>query len=291
MINRFTLIFSFLLLSLFSCKKDNYPHYEKVNDGLYYKILRFENSDSKPKLGDILTLEFVWDYKKSPKLNVPLANKLNGTKVVEMNGLSIFKIFEKLNKGDSIQIIMSVQEFANNFNPGNNFDITLVPDTIRFNAVLRDFDSAENYEKKKIHFEEWLKSINETEKSLIDIFLSEHEVAQMPDEEGMYFIEIEEGKGNFPQVGNNVFVHYRGYFLDGYEFDNTYTANQPLDVIYGLSGQVIKGFEKALSKMKVGAKAQIILPSRLAFGERGSTTGIVPPNTPVVYELELIKIK
>jgi FKBP-type peptidyl-prolyl cis-trans isomerase len=53
--------------------------------------------------------------------------------------------------------------------------------------------------------------------------------------------------------------------------------------------QVIGGLEEAIGRMREGEKALIILPSELAWGEKGSSTGIIPPFTSVIYELELLK--
>jgi FKBP-type peptidyl-prolyl cis-trans isomerase len=54
--------------------------------------------------------------------------------------------------------------------------------------------------------------------------------------------------------------------------------------------QVIKGVEEALSFMREGDIVLLLIPSWLGFGIDGSSTGIVPPRTPIVYELELKKV-
>ena len=59
---------------------------------------------------------------------------------------------------------------------------------------------------------------------------------------------------------------------------------------YGQEGQVIKGLEKAISFMNEGMKAKFIIPSQLAFGEMGSSSGIIPPNATLMYEIELLNI-
>ena len=65
----------------------------------------------------------------------------------------------------------------------------------------------------------------------------------------------------------------------------------PFSFVWGEDGQMIPGIINALSHMKAGGKAKIILPSPLAFGANGSSTGIVPPHTPVIYEVELISVE
>jgi FKBP-type peptidyl-prolyl cis-trans isomerase len=86
-------------------------------------------------------------------------------------------------------------------------------------------------------------------------------------------------------------IHYEGYFLNGKFFDSTHRRNEPLQFVYGHQWQVIGGMEKAIGKMHQGDKALVIIPSELAFGADGSVGGIVPPFTPVVFEIELINVK
>jgi FKBP-type peptidyl-prolyl cis-trans isomerase len=92
-------------------------------------------------------------------------------------------------------------------------------------------------------------------------------------------------------VGDTVLIHYEGYFLNGNFFDSTHQRNEPLQFVYGQQWQVIGGLEKAIGKMHEGDKALVIIPSEQAFGADGSVEGIVPPFTPVVFEVELINVK
>ena len=91
-------------------------------------------------------------------------------------------------------------------------------------------------------------------------------------------------------MSDNIWINYKGFFLDGKEFDNTYKRGQMLDFQLGKPDQVIRGFEIALSKMSVGDKVKLHLTSAFAFGETGSSNGQVPPFTSVIYELELYQI-
>jgi FKBP-type peptidyl-prolyl cis-trans isomerase len=61
--------------------------------------------------------------------------------------------------------------------------------------------------------------------------------------------------------------------------------------VYGTPDQVLKGINYVIPRLKVGQSAKIILPSRLAFGEKGSSNGTVPPFTPLLYEITLNDIK
>lgn len=103
---------------------------------------------------------------------------------------------------------------------------------------------------------------------------------------GLKYIILQEGLGNKPLATSNVKVHYTGMFLDGKVFDSSVQRGQPID--FGLN-QVIKGWTEGVQLMKEGAKYKFYIPSNLAYGERGAG-GVIPPNTDLIFEVELIKI-
>ncbi len=108
--------------------------------------------------------------------------------------------------------------------------------------------------------------------------------------DGIFVQYIKRGNGAKVQSGQSIWINYKGQFLNGKEFDNTYKRGQMLDFQLGKPDQVIRGFEIALSKMNEGDKVRLYLPSSYAFGGQGSSNGQVPPFTSVMYELELYKI-
>ncbi|MHB8261875.1 MAG: FKBP-type peptidyl-prolyl cis-trans isomerase [Bacteroidia bacterium] len=90
--------------------------------------------------------------------------------------------------------------------------------------------------------------------------------------------------------GKKIKLFYKGYFLDGALVDYT-PNNWAFEFVFGQEGQLLEGLRLALYKLKKGEKAKIILPSRLAFGKSGSSNGVVPPYTPLVYQIEIVDIK
>ena len=92
------------------------------------------------------------------------------------------------------------------------------------------------------------------------------------------------------KLGSEVSIHYKGYFLNGYVFDDTREKSVTPTFTFGREYQMIKGFQTALSGRKEGERVKIILPSRHAFGEEGSLAGIVPPYTAVIYDVNIIKV-
>jgi hypothetical protein len=90
-------------------------------------------------------------------------------------------------------------------------------------------------------------------------------------------------------AGDTITVHYLGGFTDGKVFDNSYQRNTPLSFQVG-GGQVIQGIDQGVVGMKIGGKRQLVIPSDLAYGPTGQGD-VIPPNTPLIFELELLDIK
>ncbi len=94
------------------------------------------------------------------------------------------------------------------------------------------------------------------------------------------------GDGDSPGLNDEVVAHYRGSLLDGKEFDSSYGRNQPLK--FNLR-QMIKGWQEVVPHMKTGGKSTFLIPSQLAYGNKGFP-GLIPANSPLKFEIELISV-
>jgi FKBP-type peptidyl-prolyl cis-trans isomerase FklB len=102
---------------------------------------------------------------------------------------------------------------------------------------------------------------------------------------GLQYRVIEAGTGSQPKPDDTVTVHYRGTLIDGTEFDSSYSRNQPASF---RADRVVPGWREALPLMKEGAKWELFLPAKLAYGERGA--GKIPANSTLIFEVELLSI-
>lgn len=105
---------------------------------------------------------------------------------------------------------------------------------------------------------------------------------------GLKYAIIKEGTGRSPKAVDTVKVNYAGQLtdIDATEFDSSYARHEPIS--FPLNG-VIKGWTEGLQLMKEGAVYEFYIPADLAYGENGS--GPVPPNAPLIFQVELIEVQ
>ena len=95
-----------------------------------------------------------------------------------------------------------------------------------------------------------------------------------------------EGQGEKPRDIDSVTCHYRGYLLNGVDFDNSYNRGQP--ITFALN-RVIKGWTEGLQLMSVGSKYKFYIPYELGYG--AYDYGPIPGGSMLTFEVELLNIK
>ncbi len=272
-----------VLISLSACFQSPYEGFSYGGD-FYYKRITFGDGERYPHKNEYIVSYFQFKDKngnliENNKLRIPQGSFMNNFD--KLRNETLQDALKLMSGGDSVHFIFSAKDILR----PNISGIDTIYAEVKMFAVYSD----EEYKKVLADFEKWNQTEDKYEKKLLKKYLFKNKIKTEPDEEGLYFILLKDGKGKNPEVGNVAYIHYKGYFLDGTEFDNTYTR-EPLEYRIGEKDQVIKGFELAIPKMNKGAKAKLIIPSYLAFGKNGSSSGIVPPNTTLIYEVELVKI-
>ncbi len=108
---------------------------------------------------------------------------------------------------------------------------------------------------------------------------------------GLQYRVVTEGSGPRPTATDTVTVHYRGTFIDGTEFDSSYSRGTP--TTFSVGG-VIDGWTEGLQLMPVGSTYQFFIPSELGYGPNDYPPGQIPPNIPggstLIFEVELLGI-
>lgn len=110
-------------------------------------------------------------------------------------------------------------------------------------------------------------------------------------------IDLHVAQGEGISQGQVAVVHYTGWLYDagapetkGTKFDSSRDRGQPFRFTLG-SGQVIKGWEEGVQGMRIGSQRRLVIPSDLAYGERGGGGGIIPPGATLVFDVELLGIE
>jgi peptidylprolyl isomerase len=107
---------------------------------------------------------------------------------------------------------------------------------------------------------------------------------------GLKYRDVVVGKGPVPKAGDDILVNYTGRFTTGKVFDSSLSPGRgPFELHLG-RGEVIKGWDEGISTMHVGGKRKLIIPPALAYGPRGYP-GVIPPNSTLTFDVELLKIK
>jgi len=289
---------AFLIMTFFTVNltaQNDYAGYKKSPSGMYYKVHKKGENDQKASVGDILTLDMyytnskdsvIFDSRNSKQVfMIPLALPLYPGDINEaMSTLSIGDSTTFLLDADSFFIkTVGLPELPNFIEKGSK---------LYFTIALKNITKEEEYqrllEEQKIAEKEKIEVLKQEESQKIQNYLEEKGIKTKARESGLYYILIEEGSGPQASVGKTVKVHYTGTFLNGDKFDSSLDRGEPIEFVLG-QGRVIKGWDEGIALMKVGEKAKFIIPSEIAYGERGG--GAIPPVTPLVFEVELIEVK
>ncbi|WP_404420176.1 FKBP-type peptidyl-prolyl cis-trans isomerase [Nibricoccus sp. IMCC34717] len=101
--------------------------------------------------------------------------------------------------------------------------------------------------------------------------------------------KLKSGTGRPAKPGNLVTVHYTGWFTTGEKFDSSVDRKEPFQFYLGL-GQVISGWDQGVAQMVIGDKVKLTIPPELAYGKAGYP-GAIPPESTLVFEVELLDVK
>ena len=107
---------------------------------------------------------------------------------------------------------------------------------------------------------------------------------------GLKYIDIKVGNGAVPKTGQTVDVHYTGWLTDGKKFDSSKDKGVPMTIQFGVT-RLVSGFTEGLSTMKVGGVRKLIIPPQLGYGPQAVGGGLIPPNSTLIFEVEILSAK
>lgn len=191
-------------------------------------------------------------------------------------------------------------------------------DAINSVKIIRKGEAAKKFDAVKI-FSDYFKTELENQKKQEAIyaatykkvvaekltFFARNKATATKTSTGLEIAVFQKGSGKKPANGSMVNVKYSGYLENGMLFDTSdpeiaatfgkldpqraaQNGYMPLPYEYGSKGGMIPGFEEGLSKLNIGDKALLFIPSNLGYGENGAGN-VIPPNANLIFEVELIK--
>ena len=101
--------------------------------------------------------------------------------------------------------------------------------------------------------------------------------------------DLKIGSGATAKEGNSITIHYVGTFENGIKFDSSVDRESPLSFTLG-KGEQIKGWDQGIKGMKVGGKRRLVVPPELGYGSTG-VKGVIPPDSTLFFDIELLSVK
>lgn len=287
---KITACFLIIIIFVFSgCNnKIKFDGYSMTESGIYYKLVQFGENRNKPVPGDYLYLHIVY---------------LTGDDSVFFDAYRNIKLDSSKYKGSVQECLMMLSEMDSAcfcINADNFFNKTLnlpLPSFIPKNSYMKinikvlSMRTETQYQKEKKEFLSWITDFGEYEQTLLQHYIEKEQININPASSGIYRINIRKGDGIQIMSGDTITMHYEGRLLNGRVFDSTKERNEPFQFVYGTEWQVLKGIEESLKEMSCGEHSLLIMPSRTAFGESGSSSGYIPPYTTVIFEVEVLDVK
>ena len=113
-------------------------------------------------------------------------------------------------------------------------------------------------------------------------------ITPMQESNELQIEDLKLGSGAEAIVGKKVTVNYKGTLTNGEQFDSSYERGQPFSFVLG-EGAVIQGWDEGVPGMKTGGKRKLTIPPSLGYGSQA--VGTIPPNSTLIFEVELLKVE
>lgn len=271
--------YSGLALLLFSCNQET-KKFDILNDQSTYQLIAFDGNGVKPTEGQYIAAYLtIVDSLGDTIHYVPAYHYF----IEYYNESPIYEILSELSVGDSAHFQVSEGQLYDAF----SFDRLTEGSTKKIELRIKAEYLVDEDRVKDTLMDELSQRI-ESEEQLIWNYLNNDIDPQAYYEQlGIYKKNtLKSIDGNQIKMGDRVTLEYEGSFLNGYVFDRK-LGPDALEITYGMSDQILSGLSIGIKGMRAGESVKIILPSHHAFGGRGSIKGIVPPYTPVVYNLSI----
>ena len=259
--------------------------YKRTPKGLWYKIV-IDAKKSKSSLGDIIKLSATYATQRDSILFSTYQQGMGPVQFTvaapTFNG-DPMEGFAMLGEGDSAVFLMPVDS-AFKSQPMPPF--VKKGEFFKIGVTVLSVMNKEQYEKQKAE-EAQMQSLQESK--TIEEYLGKNNLHAQKTPSGLYYIIEKQGDGAKVVLGDSVKVGYTGKFLDGKVFDSSHNPGRTPYTFKLGTNPVIQGWVEGLQLFNVGGKGMLLIPSALGYGIRGR--GEIPPNTILIFDIEVLKVE
>jgi FKBP-type peptidyl-prolyl cis-trans isomerase len=273
----FKLVALVMMVAIAASCTSKYPGFKKSDSGLYYKLYKVGKDTVKPKVRDWISMEYRLIVKAKGKDSTFIDSRKNKQGALRMQlppsdyKGDIYQGMRMLAAGDSGEFLVNADSlFKKTFRQGSRPKYIDTNSMAKFVIHMVTIDSPEALQKK--------------EKEALDKFIADNKITVAPQPSGLYFVEQIPGKGIKIDSGCQVTYNVKISMIDGKQV----FSQDSMKFVYGKRPDMT-GFLEGIKMMKKGGQARLILPSQLAFGERGYRE--IPPYTSIIYDVKVLDVK
>lgn len=253
-----------------------YEGFDELTEGTYFKLTRLGGETASLENARFILLRYSFCSNST-------CHEVEPSKEIFIDARD-FRALNQFQLGDRLMFLISTNgttagEMLNIPSEHTNYpvialcDIASFVDSSIFFGAKQDYPLLMAFKEKRL-IERWLEN-----------------GSYKPDSNGIFQEILSRGEGDSIVKGSTVALSYKAFFPGNILFDATDNWADTFEFEFGIPDQVISGLELALNGKRQGFEAKIIIPSHLAFGEGGSSSGIVPPFEPLKYEIKILKVK
>ena len=283
-----TLVFIFIITLVISSCSDKYGDFDIAESGLQYRFVERNESGQIPQIGDVLELNYSYETEKGKVLFESSESGRKYMKTLEKpahTGGSIDDGLAMMHEGDSVIFKISAENFllfSEKYGRLPEGVEALDQIIIKVRLVnIMDQKDMELYMSSRFHTGE------DVEMEILENYIKNANITAVPTESGLYFIEKNEGSGDYIEQGDEVVVNYTLTLADGSLVETT-LGSEPMVYIVGRE-KFISGWEEAIAKMKKGSVATVIIPSKIGYGAEGK--GDIQPYSTLIFEIEIVDVR
>ena len=289
----------FALLTARAYAQDPRPNMQGTPKGAFYQKFT-NNTGEKIKLNDVITFNFI---QKTDKDSVLFSTYKSGKPVQaqiqpSQNAGDLMEVFPLLAAKDSAlvkvptdSVFKGHEEARPPFFPKGSY-LTFILKIEKVQS-LNDAIAEKNAAAQKL---------KDGETAAANNYVTTNKINAVTTASGLKYVVTQPSVKRKPLAGDTVMVNYTGRILNGKVFDSSIAAEaksagldqpgrtyEPISVVLG-QGQVIPGWDEGLLLLNEGSKSTLIIPSALAYGEKGAGQDI-PPYSTLIFNVELVKVK